>query len=379
MIQPNALGADRRAVLAGSERSAVESGANEGLRLVGSAVVGALVIDVDLQVPPGETLAVLGPNGAGKSTLLRVIAGLQPLTGGSLSLDGRVLDDPSAGVLVPPEDRAIGVVFQDLLLFPHLDSLANVAFGLEVQGRSRAEARRAAAEWLERMEVADRSHAHHDELSGGEAQRVALARALAPGPRALLLDEPLSALDAEIRPEVRRTLRDHLAGQSGPRLLVTHDLLDAAILADRLVVMEEGRITDSGTLTELVARPRSAWSAELAGTNLLPAVATGTRCDLVGGGAIVVAHAPGDGPVLVAIRPAAVALHREHPEGSARNVWAATVAEVEGYAERVRVRLEGGVPLVAEVTAAAVADLEIHRGRELWASAKATDVTAYPR
>jgi molybdate transport system ATP-binding protein len=207
---------------------------------------------------------------------------------------------------------------------------------------------------------------------------VALTRALAPGPRALLLDEPLAALDAEVRGTVRRQLRDHLAAHAGPCLLITHDPLDAAVLADRVVVLEDGRITAAGALADLVARPRTAWAAELGGTNLLPAEARGSTLALPGGGAIAAAEPPGDGPVLVAIRPAAVALHRTHPEGSPRNVWEGTVAAVEGFGERVRVRVEGPVPLVAEVTVAAVAELRLAVGERVWASVKATEVTAYP-
>jgi molybdate transport system ATP-binding protein len=216
------------------------------------------------------------------------------------------------------------------------------------------------------------------DLSGGEAQRVALARALAPGPAALLLDEPLAALDAAVRGTVRRDLRDHLAAHQGPRILVTHDPLDAAVLADRVVVLEEGRITAGGHLDDLVAHPRSAWAAELAGPNLLPATAHGSTLTLAGGGQLATAEPTGSGAVLVAIRPAAVALHRTRPDGSPRNVWEGTVAGVEGFGERVRVRVDGAVPLVSEVTVAAVRDLGLVPGTSVWASVKATDVAVYP-
>ena len=349
------------------------------LEVAGAAVAGDLRVEVDLTVDAGETVAVLGPNGAGKSTLLRTIAGLAPLAQGRVRLDGQSLADVAAGVDLPPEDRSVGLVFQDLLLFPHLDAVANVAFPLRAAGRSRHEADDEARGWLERLGLADRAGARPSELSGGEAQRVALARALAARPRALLLDEPLSALDAERRDEVRRTLRQHLrAHHAGPCLLVTHDPLDAAVLADRVVVLEAGRVTDSGTFADLVARPRSLWAAQLAGTNLLPGTSTGLRVTLAGGGEVVVAEPPPEGAVLVSIRPAAVALHRDHPEGSPRNVWELEVLGTEGYGERVRVRL-GGVPtLVAEITSAATADLDLVPGRRVWVSVKATEVTAYP-
>jgi molybdate transport system ATP-binding protein len=349
-----------------------------GLEVTGTIEVGALSVEVDLHVAPGETLAVLGPNGAGKTSLLRAISGLSPLASGVVRLDDRPLDDVAAGTFVATEHRSIGVVFQDLLLFPDLDVTDNVAFGLRAAGVGRRAARAVATEWLDRLELSSLGQARVGRLSGGEAQRVALARALAPGPRALLLDEPLSALDADVRGMVRRQLRDHLALHEGPCVLVTHDPLDAAVLADRVLVLEAGRVTASGALADLVARPLTAWAAELAGTNLLPATAQGVHLHLEGGGMLTCADAPDPGSVLVAIRPASVALHRAHPEGSARNVWAASVAEVEGFGDRFRVRLAGDVPLVAEVTRAAVDELDLRVGREVWASLKATDVTAYP-
>jgi molybdate transport system ATP-binding protein len=349
-----------------------------GLRAAGTVAAGDLTVTLDLDVAPGETVAVLGPNGAGKTTLLHAISGLRPVVDGAVQLDGHALDFPAARAFVAAEHRSIGVVFQDLLLFPNLDVLDNVAFGLRAGGARRDAARATAGEWLDRFGLSALRHARVARLSGGEAQRVALARALAPRPRVLLLDEPLSSLDADVRADVRRQLRDHLAVHEGPCVLVTHDPLDAAVLADRVVVMEAGQVTATGSLADLVARPRTAWAAELAGTNLLPATATGVHLQLDAGGVLTCADRPDTDAVLVAIRPASVTLHRQHPEGSARNVWPATVAEVEGFGERVRIRLAGEVPLVAEVTTAAVAELELSPGRQVWASVKATDVVAYP-
>jgi len=348
------------------------------LALLGEAQAGALRLAVDLVVEAGETVAVLGPNGAGKTTLLRTFCGLRPLESGRLVLDGRVLDDPDREEFVPTEGRSIGVVFQDLLLFPALDAADNVAFGLRAAGVGRRDARTQALGWLDRLGLADRATAAVGHLSGGEAQRVALARALAPKPRALLLDEPLASLDAEVRGTVRRQLRDHLSVHDGPCVLVTHDPLDAAVLADRVVVLEAGRVTASGTLADLVARPRTAWTAELGGTNLLPGRARGVHLDLTAGGLITAAEAPGDGPVLVAIRPAAVSVHLRRPEGSPRNVWEGTVAAIEGFGERIRIQVAGPVPLVAEVTASAVTELSLGPGISVWLSVKATEVAAYP-
>jgi len=201
--------------------------------------VGGLDVDLDLQVGDGEVVALLGPNGAGKTTVVRTLAGLLALDAGHVRVDDRTLDEPATGTFVPPADRGVAVVFQDHLLFPRLSVLENVAFGPRSRGVHRTAARAEARAWLARVGLADRAGDRPGALSGGEAQRVALARALVTAPRLLLLDEPLAALDATTRHQVRSDLRRHLAGVSGARLLVTHDPVDALVLADRLVVLEE--------------------------------------------------------------------------------------------------------------------------------------------
>jgi molybdate transport system ATP-binding protein len=341
--------------------------------------LGELALDVELTARPGETVVVVGPNGAGKTTLLRALAGLQPLDAGRVTLDGVALDDADAGVLVPPERRPVGIVFQDGLLFPHLSALENVAFGLRSRGQARGEARRQAAEWLSRVGLAGREQARPPELSGGQAQRVALARALAPHPRLLLLDEPLAALDATTRVEVRRDLRRHLATYDGVRILVTHDPLEALALATTIVVVEGGRVVQSGAPEEVRARPRSRYVADLVGVNLLEGRGRGHDVVLASGARLTVAEAPPPGDVLAVVHPRAVALHRgERPRGSPRNVWEATAGALDFEGDRVRVRLEGEVPLVAEVTPAAVHDLGVVEGSSVWASAKATEISVYP-
>ena len=337
--------------------------------------LGRLRLELSLRVERGEILAVLGPNGAGKTTLLRVLAGLQPLDGGRVVLDGRVLDGP--GRHVPAERRDCGVVFQDYLLFPHLSALENVAFGLRARGTGAADARGRALDWLQRLGLGEVAQLRPGRLSGGQAQRVALARALAYEPSLLLLDEPLAALDAGTRGEVRRDLRRVLAGYEGVRLLVTHDPLEAAALADRVLVLEGGRVLQEGTAAEITARPRSAYVAELAGLNLLRGRATAGQVQLLDGGALSAAGAP-DGDVFVAFHPRTVALHRRRPEGTPRNVWRGSVAGLERIGERVRVAVQGTPPVVAEVTPAAVAELRLGDGGEVWATVKATEVDAYP-
>ncbi|MGH9180046.1 MAG: ABC transporter ATP-binding protein [Acidimicrobiales bacterium] len=349
-----------------------------GLEAAVGLTVGRLDLDVSLSVGPGEVVALLGPNGAGKSTLLRALAGLAALDQGSVVLAGEVLEDVGAGVRLPPEQRRVGVVFQDRLLFPHLSVLENVAFGLRCAGAGRATARREAQVWLERLGLAQRGASRPTTLSGGEAQRVALARALAGRPRLLLLDEPLSALDASARVEVRRHLRRHLASFDGVRLLVTHDPLEAAALGHRVVVLEEGRVVQAGSLAQLSARPRSAYVADLVGVNLFEGRADGDRVALQDGGALVAVGGPRSGPVLAVVHPHAVALHRRRPEGTPRNVWAGCVESVDLEGERARVQVTGPPAVVAEVTPAAVADLALAPGQQVWASVKASEVTVYP-
>jgi molybdate transport system ATP-binding protein len=344
-----------------------------------AVTLGRLDLDVELEVAEGELVVLLGPNGAGKTTLLRALAGLIPLDRGRVELDGTVLEDTAARVRVPTEHRPVGVVFQDYLLFPHMSALDNVAFGLQARSVPKAEARARAREWLGRVGLDGNERARPRTLSGGQAQRVALARTLATDPQLLLLDEPLAALDAATRVALRRELRRHLASFDGVRLLVTHDHLEAVALADRLIVIEQGRITHNGPPVEINARPRSRYVAELVGLNLYPGRTTdgGVQTDL---GPTVIAAERGDpGRAFAAIHPRAVALHRQAPEGSPRNVWAGTVESVEATGgDRVRVRVGGALPLVAEVTTAAVVDLRLAEGGQVWAAVKATEVNVYP-
>jgi molybdate transport system ATP-binding protein len=340
-------------------------------------LLGQLHLDVDLAVASGELVVLLGPNGAGKTTLLRALAGLVPLDRGRVVLDGRVLEDAESGEWVATERRPVGFVFQDYLLFPHLSALENVAFGLRARGVGRAEARRRATAWLDRVGLAAHAAARPRALSGGQAQRVALARAMVAQPRLLLLDEPLAALDAATRSEVRRDLRRHLASFDGTRLLVTHDPLEAVALADRLVVLEDGRVTQTGTPSQVSAQPRSRYVAELVGVNLYRGLADGRSIRLANGGTVVAADIH-QGEVFAAVHPHAVALHRQPPEGTPRNVWAGTADTLEAIGDRVRVRVTGTVPIIAEITPAAASELHLADGGPVWASVKATEVTVYP-
>ena len=339
--------------------------------------LGALDLEADLAVDDGEVVAIVGPNGSGKTSLLRALAGLVPLSGGRVVLDDQVLEDPAVQLRVPPERRPVGFVFQDYLLFPHLSALDNVAFGLRCHGMRKSQARERAREWLERLGLGSHLAARPRALSGGQAQRVALARALAIDPRLLLLDEPTSALDAGARVELRREVRRHLGSFPGTRLLVTHDPLEAATLADRLVVLEAGRVVQTGTPAEVSEHPRSEYVAELVGVNLLRGRAAGSTVTLASGGILVTAT-EARGEVFVVVHPRAVALHTREPEGSPRNVWREKIASLDPEGSRVRVGLEGEVALVAEVTLAAVSELGLAEGEPVWASLKATEVRVYP-
>ncbi len=340
--------------------------------------LGTLDLQVELELAPGEIVALLGPNGAGKSTVLRCLAGLVALDDGLIELDGTVVDDPAGDVFVEPEQRPIGVVFQDYVLFDHLSVLENVAYGLRARGIAKADARERAGQWLDRMGLAEYGSGRPAALSGGQAQRVALARALATNPRLLLLDEPLAALDVGTRAAVRRDLRRHLATFDGMRLIVTHDPVDAHALADRVIVLEAGRVVQSGTLGEVTAHPRTRYVADLVGVNLVSGEVVDGVLSTASGARVVIADAP-DGPALATIRPHSVVLGRgEVPGSSARNTWAGAIVDIDRLGERVRVVVDGELPLTAEITASALAELRLAIGDRIHASAKATDIEVAP-
>ncbi|MFI7443051.1 ABC transporter ATP-binding protein [Nonomuraea indica] len=347
------------------------TGRGAGLRARLVVTRPSFALDITLEVAAGEVVALLGPNGAGKTTALRALAGLTPLSaGGTITLDGLPLHP------LPAEQRPIGMVFQNYLLFPHLSALDNVAFGPRCQGASKAEARRTAADLLRRIGLAEQASARPGRLSGGQAQRVALARALAVRPRLLLLDEPLAALDAHTRLEIRSHLRRHLAGFDGATVLVTHDPLDAMVLADRLVVVEHGSVVQQGGPAEVARRPRTDYVARLVGLNLFRGVADGHRVE-VGELTFSTSEQPA-GAVFVAFSPAAVALYRSRPDGSPRNLWRARIDGIERHGDNVRVHLAGPIAAFADITPAALADLDLAPGQEIWASVKATETHAYP-
>ncbi|MFJ2769742.1 ABC transporter permease [Streptomyces sp. NPDC087300] len=329
--------------------------------------------ELTLDAEPGTTIAVVGPNGAGKTTLLRALLGLTPRAGAVLKLGEREVTS------LPPHRRGVAWVPQEGALFPHLTALGNTAYGLRAQGVRRAEARAAAQEWLDRLGVGHLAHRRPAQLSGGQAQRVALARALAARPRLLLLDEPLAALDQTTRAHVRHTLRRHLDGFGGVCLIVTHDPVEAVSLADRVLVLDEGRTLQDAPPAEVARHPRSPWVARMLGRNAWPGTADAEgNLALAGEGRLVVADPLGVGTrALAVIAPEAVSVHRAKPEGSPRNVWPGTVREITSAGSRLRVLItsEQAPDLVAEITPQAALELGLVDGAEVWTSVKATEVS----
>ena len=329
------------------------------------------LVEAVVEVQPGEVVAVVGPNGAGKTSLLRALAGLLPATG-TIELEGVDVHP------LPVHDRGVGWVPQAGSLFGHLSALDNAAYGLRVAGARRGLARSQAREWLVRLGIEDLADRRPRQLSGGQAARVALARALAPRPRLVLLDEPLAALDSDTRDDVRRALRATLSGGAAPALIVTHDVVDVVALADRVLVLETGRVVQTGTPAEVTSEPRSPWVARLLGLNAWSGISAA-------GGLLVEGHllsaaeplAPGLTALALAA-PAAVTLHRLPPEGSARTVLNGPVGELRALGGRVRVVVRSIPEVVAEVTPAAATELALADGGQVWATIKATEVRLVP-
>ncbi|WHM37294.1 ABC transporter permease [Streptomyces sp. BPTC-684] len=331
--------------------------------------------ELTLEAKPGTTIAVVGENGAGKTTLLRALLGLTPRARAALRLG----DQDVTGLA--PHRRGVAWVPQDGALFPHMTALANTAYGLRAQGVARAEARREAQAWLDRLGVGRLAQRRPGQLSGGQAQRVALARALAARPRLLLLDEPLAALDQTTRARVRHTLRTHLDGFGGVCLIVTHDPVEAVSLADRVLVLDGGRALQDAPPAEVTRHPRSPWVARMLGRNAWPGEAGADGLALPGGGRIVAAEQlPAGSRALAIIAPESVSVHRDRPGGSPRNTWPGTVREITATGSRLRVLI--GSPhapdLVAEITPQAAAELRLAEGVAVWSSVKATEVTLVP-
>jgi molybdate transport system ATP-binding protein len=348
--------------------------------------LAGFTLEAELLVRPAQVTVLVGESGAGKSTLLALVAGIRTPDAGRITLDDRVLFDDAQGVNLPPEQRPVGWVAQDYALFPHLSVRENVAFGLRAERRSGDEVERRVTPLLARTGLIELARRRPHELSGGQQQRVALARALVLEPRALLLDEPLAALDVRTRGAMRAELRRTLAALPCPTLYVTHQPSEALSFGDRIAVMEAGRITQEGTRDEFVRGPRTAYVAEFLGVNLfegeIAGPASGGLVEVRVGAHVVAAPDPGRlGRVRLVVHPHDVVLDTQAPHGSARNVLKATVEELVPEPPRgdlLRVRLTGPPPLTALITQAAAQALGLAPGREVWASFKATGVEVLP-
>jgi molybdate transport system ATP-binding protein len=345
------------------------------LRVEAHHWLGALEIDVELTVKRGECLALAGPSGAGKTSILRVAAGLLRPEHGRVDANGETWLDTARGIDLPPEHRRAGYVFQHYALFPHLSAWQNVAY--PVRGLLKPERRARAIGLLERFGVGELADARPHTLSGGERQRVAVARALAREPEVLLLDEPLSALDARTRAAAARELGGVLRTSEAPTLLVTHDFAEAAQLGDRVGIVDRGRIVQLGTATELAAAPRSAFVADFTGAVVLTGVASPgprgvTRVELDGGGTVTSTDVA-EGAVAVSIYPWEIAIEpaEDEPHGSAENRLAAEVLSVTVVGSRARLGLVGPQPLVAEITLASAERLGLRAGVMVTATWKA--------
>lgn len=350
-----------------------------------SATVVDRGLEVTLKVSAGEVVAVLGPNGAGKSTTMSVIAGLLAADHAVVRVGDRVLTDTERGVFVPVYQRRIGLLMQEPLLFGRMSVVGNVVFAASRAARGKADARRRALHWLERVGAADLVDRAPAQLSGGQEQRVALARAMAAEPEVLLLDEPFAGLDVIAAAAIRSGLRTLLAGGDRPTVLITHDLLDVVGLADRIVILEDGRVAEAGPVSAVLAAPRSEFGATFAGVNVVGGVIEGPAVLRSGDnhwhGTPAAPLRPGDDAVAV-FSPSAVAVFRERPHGSPRNCVRTRVVALEVVGAVVRVRAtepaDGSPSLIADITAEAVADIRLGIGDDVWFTVKTQEVYLHP-
>lgn len=337
------------------------------MRLTADFVVPERDVAVTLDVPAGSTTAIVGPNGSGKSTVLGVLAGLVDASGFARLEDMMLFDRTSS---LPPHRRGTSLLSQQPRLFPRMTALDNVEFAL----RARRAPLSGARDWLRLVAADDLAGRRPSQLSGGQAQRVAIARALAAEPALLLLDEPLAALDTAVAAEIRTTLRDLLAERTA--LLVTHEILDAALLADEVIVLSGGRILEAGPTAVVLSNPRSDFAAQLCGLNLLRGTATGPDAIATSHGVLKGAGALTPGaPAVAAFAPSAVAVYPQPPHGSPRNLVAATITAITAHAQTVRVTTDA---FAADLTPAAVAELRLAPGVRVHLSVKATEVRLYP-
>ncbi|MBE7191318.1 sulfate/molybdate ABC transporter ATP-binding protein [Gordonia polyisoprenivorans] len=356
---------------------AMNSLEQQGFRASVRCTVPDLVADIE--VAPGDTLGIIGPNGAGKSTLLSIVAGLRRTPDSRVAVGSRILQGDRT--FVEPHRRSVVLLEQKARLFGHLSVRRNVEFGPAAAGLSRKDIRNRAQRWLDAVGVADLADRMPSGLSGGQAQRVAIARALATEPEVLLLDEPFAALDVDVAQQMRSLMRHLLADRAGMTVLVTHDLIDVVSLADRIAVIDDARIVQTGPTTSVLTRPESAFTASLAGTNLIVGQLRDAGTVVADDGIRVVGtvvESAAAGRAAAAFSPRAVAVYLRDPQGSPRNSWHGVVEDVIPQGDRALVRTRCGEHRIgAEVTWASVVDLDLSPGTDVVLSVKATEVSVY--
>jgi molybdate transport system ATP-binding protein len=337
-------------------------------------------LGIAFTVEAGETLVIIGPSGSGKTSILAQIAGLLEPDEGRIAVGGRVLFDSRQGVNVPPEKRHLGYVLQEYALFPHMTVLRNIEYGMAARGMPRDDIATRTAETMRMLGITHLAGIRPGRISGGERQRVALARAIAAGGEALLLDEPLAALDAQTRQTARGDLRSVVRSVDVPAVFVTHDYVDALAFGDTICVIDRGEVVQMGTQEDLLLRPKARFVAEFMGVNFLHGTAQpphGGVSKVLVNGLEVSTTVEEPGEVFLAFSPADVTLSSTPPAGSAQNVFPARVTALLQLGTRIRVDLDAGFPLVAELTPASVARLRLEIGSQVCASFKATAIEAY--
>jgi len=364
-------------------------------------------LDIEFSAGKGKTTVLLGESGAGKSTVLRLLAGLLHPERGHISLEGKTYFDSERHIIIPPQERPFGYVFQDYVLFPHLTTFENVAFGLRAQHISRRVVRERVGEALEQVHLSGYDQRTPAQLSGGQQQRVAIARALALHPQLLLLDEPLSALDVQTQREVRQELRNLLSNAGITTVMVTHQYLEALLFGYHILVLEQGHVIQQGSHRDLLQYPRSSYVAELVGMNFFRgrvlSCEASAMCTIQlqnnGRPGIEVSAAleekvqklPETGDeAFVLVDPRSITLYQTLPDSSARNVFQGTIVQLlnlgtpfgkdSEHSGRVRVsmRVDESVPLLtAEVTEASAGRMELNEGKVMFATFKATEARAY--
>ena len=339
---------------------------------------GNLSITANVTIGAGEVVALLGPNGAGKTTVLECIAGGLAISHGHISVSGEKVDDPDAGIWKPPEKRHVGIVFQDNLLFPHMNVMDNVAFSLRCRGHSKKSARGKAAEVLLFLGIAELGRKPIKELSGGQTKQVAIARSIIQEPSLFLLDEPLSGLDSLAGSKIKAFIVNRLKALKTGCLLVTHDSDFVMEVADRAYVLESGIVTEFGHPAGLRTKPSTSYVADFAGTNSYSGVARHGQLVINESFRLQVAELSTTGPVSVSINSRSISVHRHSSHGSPRNNLPIVIDSVTSLGDITRIVTCEPTPLVIDITTISANELNVKEGEHLWATIKATEIDVEP-